>query len=318
MARFLITAANSDISISIARILRSSFLQCQLVGVAPDGKWPGSHFFDHLYNIPLVSEVKEYKSVLESVIKHHNIDVLCPVSEKELLFFSENHYNPIEKIVMNPKNILENFLDKYKTYTFLDSLNIPVPETFLMSDVRAKSLGKCIIKPRSSAGSKSMYSVDNNVLFDALVYTYKDSLDNFVVQHEVGTNDEEYTCALWRFDGSFRNIILKRKLQGGLTCEAQVVDNNAIESVLNKIATHIEGNFFINVQLRLENDRPYIFEINPRFSSTVMMRHKVGFQDVLWSFLSMIQMRVPSYSLSALNTKLFRIADEIVIPNERL
>ena len=26
-----------------------------------------------------------------------------------------------------------------------------------------------------------------------------------------------------------------------------------------------------------------IFEINPRFSSTAFMRHKLGFMDVIWS-----------------------------------
>ena len=26
-----------------------------------------------------------------------------------------------------------------------------------------------------------------------------------------------------------------------------------------------------------------VFEINPRFSSTVGMRHKVGFSDLIWS-----------------------------------
>jgi carbamoyl-phosphate synthase large subunit len=26
-----------------------------------------------------------------------------------------------------------------------------------------------------------------------------------------------------------------------------------------------------------------VFEINPRFSSTVLMRHRLGFSDVLWA-----------------------------------
>jgi carbamoyl-phosphate synthase large subunit len=26
-----------------------------------------------------------------------------------------------------------------------------------------------------------------------------------------------------------------------------------------------------------------VFEINPRFSSTVLMRHRVGYTDVLWA-----------------------------------
>jgi len=39
----------------------------------------------------------------------------------------------------------------------------------------------------------------------------------------------------------------------------------------------------MNVQLRLTEQGPRVFEINPRFSSTVLMRHRIGFSDVLWS-----------------------------------
>ena len=40
----------------------------------------------------------------------------------------------------------------------------------------------------------------------------------------------------------------------------------------------------INIQLRLvEKEGPMVFEINPRFSSTVGMRHMIGFSDLIWS-----------------------------------
>jgi carbamoyl-phosphate synthase large subunit len=39
----------------------------------------------------------------------------------------------------------------------------------------------------------------------------------------------------------------------------------------------------INVQLRITTNGPRIFEINPRFSSTVLMRHQMGFCDLVWS-----------------------------------
>ena len=31
------------------------------------------------------------------------------------------------------------------------------------------------------------------------------------------------------------------------------------------------------------SDEPCVFEINGRFSSTIMMRHLLGFKDLLWS-----------------------------------
>ena len=39
----------------------------------------------------------------------------------------------------------------------------------------------------------------------------------------------------------------------------------------------------MNVQMRLTEKGPRVFEINPRFSSTVLMRHRLGFSDVLWA-----------------------------------
>ena len=39
----------------------------------------------------------------------------------------------------------------------------------------------------------------------------------------------------------------------------------------------------MNIQLRLTDKGPRVFEINPRFSSTVLMRHRIGFSDVLWA-----------------------------------
>ena len=50
-----------------------------------------------------------------------------------------------------------------------------------------------------------------------------------------------------------------------------------------KIAKGIELEGSMNIQLILTDSGPRIFEINPRFSSTVLMRHKLGFCDLLWA-----------------------------------
>lgn len=39
----------------------------------------------------------------------------------------------------------------------------------------------------------------------------------------------------------------------------------------------------MNIKLRLTDKGPRIFEINPRFSSTVLVRHRICFSDVLWA-----------------------------------
>ena len=39
-------------------------------------------------------------------------------------------------------------------------------------------------------------------------------------------------------------------------------------------------------QFRVINKIPHVFEINPRFSSTVKMRDMIGFKDLIWSIES--------------------------------
>jgi carbamoyl-phosphate synthase large subunit len=44
-----------------------------------------------------------------------------------------------------------------------------------------------------------------------------------------------------------------------------------------------DGEYTVGVFARKHEGEYYIFEINPRFSSTVHIRSKMGFNDVLWS-----------------------------------
>lgn len=314
--KILITAANSDISIGIARIVKSCFKDALLVGVAPDGDYPATYFFDHFEAVPLVSAGDAYKQSLEAVIKKHQINFLIPTSETEINFFNKNQYQPISNILINNAELLANCLDKYQTYLWLNAIGVPVPETHLLSDDFAQDIQHpVVIKPRSSAGSKNMHYVSNREHFAVIKKMYATTSNNFVVQREVGTKDQEYTCALWRFNSDFRYIALKRKLLGGLTGEAEMIDNAIISTVLAKIADKIHGDFFINVQLRMDNNVPFVFEINPRFSSTIVMRHKLGFQDVVWSLLVSFKHSIAQYVSPPIGTKVFRLADELIISN---
>ena len=84
-------------------------------------------------------------------------------------------------------------------------------------------------------------------------------------------------------EGHIEFIQFDRLLVGGLTGWARVIKNKQVGNLLSVIAKgwNLEGS--INVQLKITKKGPMIFEINPRFSSTVYMRHKLGFTDVIWS-----------------------------------
>ena len=60
------------------------------------------------------------------------------------------------------------------------------------------------------------------------------------------------------------------------------------------IAEYYQLNGSINIQSRKQNNEFYIFEINPRISSTVFIRNHFNFQDLLWWICNLLDI---SYTL---------------------
>ena len=94
---------------------------------------------------------------------------------------------------------------------------------------------------------------------------------------------------------------------------AEVVENEKIERTLHEIATVLELRGAINVQLRFDREGPKVFEINPRFSSTVGFRHALGFRDFVWALLESRGMSVESYCPPKVGTRIFRGSYPIVL-----
>ena len=122
----------------------------------------------------------------------------------------------------------------------------------------------------------------------------------------------EFTCAIFKYGGHVRTLAMRRWLMGGITSRIIVEQNEAIEELLQRVATNLPERAAINVQLRLTEKGPRVFEINPRLSSTVMMRHKIGFSDLLWWVNSHNGVAPPEFVPSVLS-RVYRTFDELVV-----
>ncbi|MEY3501426.1 MAG: hypothetical protein RL308_3099, partial [Bacteroidota bacterium] len=136
---------------------------------------------------------------------------------------------------------------------------------------------------------------------------------DFIVQEFLDGDREEYTCGLFRSkSGVVRTIILKRELMGGFTGYAEIVKNTDIENLLTKISDKLNLIGSINVQLRLTQKGPVVFEINPRFSSTVRFRHLLGFKDVEWSIEDKLELKISDYIDDSEGKKIYKGFNEYV------
>ena len=166
-----------------------------------------------------------------------------------------------------------------------------------------------IMKSRTGSGSSNVFLVTDDYTFNSI----KNSNPDFIVQEFLNDDIGEFTCCVFRSNaGNTRSIILKRELIGGFTGFAEVTANKEITNLLHTIAEKIKLNGSINIQLRMTPKGPVVFEINPRFSSTVRFRDLLGFKDVQWSIEDSIGVPISHYEETSIGKKIYKGFNEFV------
>jgi carbamoyl-phosphate synthase large subunit len=309
--KILVTGVAGDIGTGIGRILRGHDLVEKLVGCDIHGEHMGHHIFDFCEIVPRASS-PGYLEALQALHETGRFDAIVVASEPELRFFNsladQKIVGTLPLIMANQQSMTIGF-DKLKTAEFVAGLGCPAPWTKRVAD-QSPTNYPCILKSRYGAGSKAVYIVKDQ----ESAGLYKALFPDFVWQEYISDDDNEYTCGVYGCsDGQIRTIIFRRRLVGGMTGFAELVQNQAIESLCETVATALGLRGSINIQLRLSPRGPIIFEINPRFSSTVVFRHQMGFTDVLWALQEQVLGEQTSYRLlRPIGTKIYRTFGEVI------
>jgi len=273
--RILVTAVGGDIGQSIAQCLKD-IDDILIVGTDIHDKHAGKLFVDDFVTVPTATK-NNYLDVISEIITKKKIDVLIPVNENEIstLINSETNF----KMIHCGRNIVNIGLDKLVTINSLISLGVDVPWT-IDADKNIPEYFPCLIKPRFGSGSKLIFLIQN--IEEAQFFANK--YPSFVFQELLDPYQKEITVCVYRTKGGdIGSVQLERLLVGGLTSWARVIKNDNIEELVKFIADEWNLNGSLNIQLRLTEKGPMIFEVNPRISSTAYMRHQLGFKDVIWS-----------------------------------
>lgn len=286
----LITAIGGDIAQGIATILRDSYPDWHLFGIDVHSRHAGSLYVDKFHEAPRASD-PGYEDELKAIVHRNGIDLVVPMSEAELHFLSSRDYGLIDsaKVLMANRLALEVGADKFKTALFLGSIGVAAPWTELAENFRPETQLPCIFKPRRGAGSKAVFRCETA----QEVEFYRRRHADAIVQELLLPADQEVTCGVFR-TSSGRTAVLQllRTLTGGFTGWAQVIDHPEVHAQCTKLAESLDLRGSINIQLRITGNGPRIFEINPRFSSTVLMRHQMGFSDLVWSIQDLLGQEV--------------------------
>lgn len=280
----LITAVGGDIGGNIVNILSTqNLIKCNMFGTDINKEVFQYNKLNKFFKIPRTTH-KKYAEQIKKIIKDENIDLIIPVSENEIIWFNKNIklFDKFDvKILINNPHITDTFLNKLKTSKVLESISIDTPKTFLLSKYKNQLNFPLIIKAISSTISKEIYIVKNQPQLKCLLQTIEDK-DLYITQEYVGSIDDEYTTTVYKHKNDIKVITFKRKLTGGITSHATIKNEKVLKKYAEKIATEFQLEGSINIQSRKVDNKFYIFEINPRFSSTIFIRNHFNFSDLLW------------------------------------
>ena len=305
--KVLVTGCGGDIGLAIGRILQESKIVEAVIGCDVQEDHAGRVFFDDCFLVERATS-PNYIDALLQLVEKERVDLVIPSSEPELrTLYANNFFGRQELFLTANKKAMEIGFDKYRTAQFLQENGLPHPWTQIAAHGVPPEF-PCILKSRTGCGSKDVRILVEKDYNCSVPYNEDD-----IFQELIEGDNAEYTCGLFRSSsGETRSIILRRKLYGGLTGSGTVETNPEIEALLHVIGVHLNLQGSINVQLRLRSGIPYVFEINPRFSSTVRFRHKLGFLDVIWSIQDSLHHVVDKYQAPIIGTRFYKIYEDVI------
>lgn len=234
---------------------------------------------EKIFIVPNVVD-KNFESVITNIIQDNNIDVYIPCIDEEMLIAIEISKKMGIQILSPSKVFVQLCLDKYELMKVLSDKKISNIETCMADKYNESFNYPIFLKPNIGRGSRGIKKIDNLAEYEAyfLLEEYKKS--EVLVQPFIG--GDEYTVSvtvnnLNKLISIIPKIVFTKQ---GITKHAQSVKHDKIEGICKKIVAVLNPNGSFNVQLKLFNDEIYIFEINPRFSTTLVLSVASGVNEI--------------------------------------
>ncbi|OIK10937.1 hypothetical protein BIV60_19385 [Bacillus sp. MUM 116] len=322
----LITGSGSLYGVAVIQSLLKSKLNVKLVAADTQSSALGLHLAHRGYIVPPVKEEQLYLERLLDIIRAEKIDAIFIASSQELSFYS--HYKALleretkAKVFTNSVPVLSICSDKWKTINFLKEQNFHYPKTIRYPEDKdkieafLKETGfPLIAKPRRGKGSEDIHLIQNASHLNQVLSNKTD----MILQQFLPDDQQEFTVGICcSINGNvLSSIALKRHLQDGITVTAISDDYKDITDYCERVAETLKPYGPCNFQLRLWNGKAYIFEINPRFSSTTGMRTLLGVNEPeILLQAELLQEKIPEIKI--LKTSVIRQFADYLVPTEQI
>lgn len=277
----LLTGAGGAGTIAIIKSLKNKF---RIVTTDMNPHAVGLYLAHAGYTVP-ASNDPDYFRVLEGIIKKERVDVLIPLIDEELLLFSRRYKGEKKlKLVLPREEFIALCLDKWRLGEVLKERGIPYARTFLLSSLKTipKDLFPCIIKPRTSRGSRGFQPLDTRGDLDQYLKTTPLKRDQLIIQERLIGKEFTVSGVVGK-NGDILSVVPKEViLKKGITKVGVTRGDDSIVQLAKNVqnALHADGPFNMQLMVRADTGVPTLFEINPRFSTTVALTIVAGVNEI--------------------------------------
>lgn len=236
---------------------------------------PTVHIADAAFRVPLSTDPAYLDAIVE-VCRTERIGLIVPTIDEELPIFG-SAAPMLEglgmRVAASPEQTARVCNDKFALCEHLRACGIPAARSWLPPDVPANPAFPLFIKPRAGRGGVNAFPVrtPRELAF------FLDYVKDPVVQELL--NGPEFTVdLLCGFDGVPRAVVPRERcvIRAGVSDRGRTVDDPALVRLARECAAALEFVGAVNIQCRVVDGTPTVFEINPRFSGGIALTIAAG------------------------------------------
>ncbi len=231
------------------------------------------YFADKGYVIPS-GLGQDFLTVVLSICRKHNVKLLIPTRDEELIFFAEHRelFKNIGTIVMVPEpHVVKTCQDKREFITFCLQHGFSVPKTY----EKAQDIERfpVFIKERWGKGSKWAFRVDNETELNYLLQRLKEP----IIQEYIDAT--EYTVDLFAdFSGNVLSVVPRERLYifGGESFISRTCKNWCIINEAKRLAQSLGLVGHNTIQCFWHQEQVKFIEVNPRYGGAANLSFAAG------------------------------------------
>jgi carbamoyl-phosphate synthase large subunit len=236
---------------------------------------PAVYVGDRAYLVPLTSDPHYLDEVL-AVCEAERISMLVPTIDDELPVFGaavDRFAARGVRVVVSPAKTTALCNDKFETCNELRAHGVSAAESFLRDGLPRDPVFPLFIKPRSGRGGVGAVTARNQRELEFFL----DYVPDPVVQEYL--SGPEFTIdVLCDFKGRPLSIVPRERVvvRAGVIDRGRTVNDPALIDLARACTAALTFVGPINIQCRVHNGRPTVFEINPRFSGGIPLTIEAG------------------------------------------